>query len=129
MKSMNELELFDLIKSLEIELHHYSSRKSVSRLTELLHSEFLEIGYSGKTYDFQNTLNSLTNEDTSQHTIVSQDFEFSLLSPGVIQVRYRTFMENKSGELSKHAKRSSIWVKVERNWQMIFHQATAVGVS
>lgn len=45
--------MFDAVVNLEIELHSPAVRRNITRLEELLHDEFIEIGRSGVIYDTQ----------------------------------------------------------------------------
>ena len=109
----------------ELALHQYETRQDAVKLVKLLHPEFIEIGYSGKTHSYESTLQSLLQEEPSSYKIWSQDFECIELAENLMLLVYRE-ARLKSGILSHHTKRSSIWVKIGDNWQIKFHQATPV---
>lgn len=117
-------ELLNYLKELEIALHQHDLRTDPEKLRQFLHPEFIEIGYSGKTYDFKSIISSLLAEPPSDFIIWSQDYECSLYAQAVAQIRYLSGRLDKDGKLTRHAKRTSIWVKESENWQMKFHQAT-----
>jgi len=114
----------DELRSHEMALHQYGTRSDVEKLKLLLHREFIEIGYSGKTYDYQSVINSLVSASPPNYEIWSQNYEYTRYASNVVQIRYLSAHESVDGTLSRHAKRTSIWVKEAKQWQMKFHQAT-----
>jgi hypothetical protein len=110
---------------LEVSLHQKNVRSDRESLELLLHPSFKEVGYSGTTYDFNHILETLLSEGIEESTpeIWSQEFEFINLSSSIVQVLYLSAHEE-NGVLSRHAKRTSIWVKDSPNWKMQYHQAT-----
>lgn len=119
--------LLDQLKSLEIELQQQEIRSDPVRITQLLHPEFIEIGYSGTTYDFKSIFDSMLNF-SSDSKLWSQDFAYVEYASDVVQLIYLSANIDERGNLSRHAKRSSIWVSETGNWQMKFHQGTPVSV-
>ena len=113
------------LKSLEIELHQQSIRKDVGRVAELLHPDFIEVGYSGTTYDFNSTIDSISDLP-STFVVWSQDYEFVEYAEDVIQVIYLSANIDEEGNLFRHAKRTSIWIYEGGDWQMKYHQGTPV---
>ena len=113
------------IKTLERSLHRSDIRSSADHLIDLLHSSFIEIGYSGNTYNLKQILETLTTQSSS-HSIWSQDYEFLELAPGLIQVLYLSAYDN-VGILTRHARRTSIWTSDSGHWEMRYHQATPTG--
>jgi len=116
----------DTIKKLEIELHQYQTRQDKTRVEQLIHSDFLEIGYSGKVYSKQEIMNSLAEEPEPDYRVHSQDYEYIELAPDLMQVMYKAAHSYNDGTFSRHSIRTSIWQKVDGRWQIRFHQATAV---
>ena len=118
-------DLHNKIRTLEVSLHQRNVRSDRDSLELLLHPAFIEVGYSGTTYDFKCILESLLAEGAEKSTpeIWSQEFEFIDLSASIVQVLYLSAHE-KNGVLSRHAKRTSIWVKDLPSWKMQYHQAT-----
>ena len=106
-------DLHNKIRTLEVSLHQWNVRSDRDSLELLLHPAFIEVGYSGTTYDFKRILESLLAEGAEKSTqaIWSQGFEFIDLSTSMVQVLYLSAHE-KNGVLSRHAKRTSIWVKI-----------------
>lgn len=114
-----------LLIAKELELHKHETRSSKSRLRKLLHSEFVEIGYSGQTWDFNSIVESLTAESDAGFLIHAQQFSCEELQQGIYLLIYKTVQIGKGGQRSRFAKRTSIWMRTDSKWQMRFHQATA----
>jgi hypothetical protein len=66
----------DHLKVLEVALHQYDVRADIDKLTELLHPKYIEIGFSGRTYDFRSIIDSLLSESSSGFEVWSQDYEY-----------------------------------------------------
>jgi len=115
----------DDLKTLEVSIHQHEVRTSIEKLKELFHPDFIEIGYSGKTYDFNSILENVPKLP-SDFIVWSQCYEYYQYAPNVVQVNYLSANLEEDGSLSRHAKRTSIWVKYSNNWQMRFHQGTPV---
>ncbi len=115
----------DQLRLLEIELHKPAVRSDVKKVAELLHAKFIEIGFSGKTHDFESVLSSIVDVP-SGFEIWSQNYEFIEYSVGLVQVIYLSANIDVEGGLHRHAKRASMWVYESDRWQMRFHQATPV---
>lgn len=111
------------IISLEVALHEPAVRGDRKKLAELLHKDFREVGYSGKTYDRAAILNDLPKNNSEASSIWSQDYEFSHLNIAVIQLHYLS-AHLKNGELTRHARRTSIWVMQGAAWLLKYHQGT-----
>jgi hypothetical protein len=116
----------ELLKEKEVSLHTFKVRSDVSKLQDLLHREYLEIGYSGVTHTFFSVLEKLPRKTCQNHKIWSQSFECLQLAPEVFLLVYLSANLHPSGRLSRYAKRSSVWVNVQGVWQLKFHQATPV---
>ena len=112
------------IKKLEIELHQFCARSNKTRLDQLIHESFHEIGYSGLMYSKQDILTYLLAEEASSDTVYSTDYQYKKLTDDVVQVLYKEARKDEQGRLSRYALRSSIWKNVAGQWQIIFHQAT-----
>jgi hypothetical protein len=119
-------KLLNQLKGLEISLHQPEVRTNPDRLKQLLHPQFVEVGYSGITYDLDSIVACLLSEPQTDSGIWSQDYECHRLAHDVAQLVYLSATMDKAGGLSRHAKRSSIWVSDAGDWKMKFHQATPV---
>ncbi len=112
------------LRKLEESLLRNEVRTNRSRLNKILHESFIEIGYSGKTYTKADVLNELTNESEAPFVCWSQDYKFITLATDLILVIYKKARMDVNGELSRHAKRTSIWFNSGSEWQLKFHQGT-----
>lgn len=121
-------DVHNTIKALEISLHQSDVRNDVNKVKALLHPRFIEIGYSGKTYNLESTLEALANEKPSTSEVYSKHYEFIDLASNIIQVLYVS-ADSGDGELSRHAKRSSIWINISGSWVMQFHQGTPISAT
>jgi len=114
----------DVLIEQEIALHQHEIRTDREQVERLLHPDFVEIGRSGKQYDFQSIWDSELKASNPQHVLHSQDYLAVKLSPGVMLLLYQTATKQSVGGYSDYAKRSSVWVFNESCWQMIYHQGT-----
>jgi len=113
-QTRSQNELLDLERMLlDPEVRH--SRVAVELL---LHSQFKEFGSSGRVYDRDTMIKMMNRETSGQITI--RDFDARMLSTDVCLVTYRSVGE------SQEARRSSVWVRDEGRWQVIFHQGTKI---
>lgn len=112
------------LRKLEESLLQNKIRSNRDKLNELLHQDFIEIGYSGKTYTKANVLVDLPNQQSLDIELWSQDYSFMTLSTDTVLLTYKQASINHNGQLIRHAKRSSIWFNNKGSWQMKFHQAT-----
>jgi hypothetical protein len=63
--------------------------------------------------------------DQESTIIWSQDFELSMLEDGIALLSYRSAWIDGSKQLSRHARRASVWVRSEAgNWCLRYHQGT-----
>jgi hypothetical protein len=114
---MNE-EIKNRLVSFEIELHKDSVRTDAKKLDELLDDEFFEIGTSGNTYAKKDIVERLPSE--SSYEIKSFDFDVREIAKNVIQIFYKAEADGRKSS------RSSIWIKKDSNWKMVFHQGTKI---
>lgn len=111
-----------LIFELEKKLLKPEIRKSSEELEKLLANDFIEFGSSGKTYNKEEVIESLANEDDS-FTFEIDDFKTYQLSENIILATYRLLKKDKE---TINSLRSSIWKKETSEWKMIFHQGTKI---
>ena len=112
------------LRKLEESLLKKEIRANPNKLNELIHESFIEIGYSGKTYEKTDILTSLPNEKDSESEYWSQDYSFISLSTDLVLIMYLEARMDKNGKLSRYAKRTSIWFNNADKWQIKFHQGT-----
>jgi hypothetical protein len=114
--------LEDHLRQLEERLLQTNVRKSAEEVSELLASEFIEFGSSGRIFDKQQIIASLQMESTVRRSLV--DFKTWILAPAVVLVTYRAIRQGAPGEQPIYSLRSSIWRLIDGRWQMVFHQGT-----
>lgn len=112
------------LSRLELELLQPGTRTNAVCLGELLHPDFEEVGRSGHVYSRDEVLQALPSEALAG-TIQASAFAATLLSPGVVLLRFRTVLEQPDGTRTKHSLRSSIWLLNQGRWQLRYHQGTA----
>jgi len=118
---MNQ-QLAKLIESFELELLRPEVRKSVEKLNDLLADDFLEFGMSGLQYNKQDIIKLLISSTDTKYE--GLDFAAKELAPDTVLLTYRSSTENLRTGKKQWTLRSSIWKKLGKNWQMIFHQGT-----
>jgi hypothetical protein len=114
----------DIIIEQEIELHQIWFRNNKSIVERLLHPEFREVEESGRSYNFNEIVSLTDNEKRSEDRVHSQDYECINLETNTVLLLYKSALLKPSGEYFAFAKRSSIWVKSDNQWQMKYHQGT-----
>ena len=65
----------DILIEQETGLHQYEVRQNKSEVMRLLHPSFREVGKSGNSYDYQNTVEMMEHEKPSKGYIHSQEYE------------------------------------------------------
>ena len=108
--------------NLETALHCRSGRRDGKALERLLHGAFVEIGRSGRLYGREEILQLLDSEAAIR--VHSQNFVMTELSDNIMLLTYRSARIDESGQLFRHALRSSIWQRTADGWQLRFHQGT-----
>ncbi len=112
------------LKKLEKTLQQYATRNDKAHLEQLIHDDFIEIGYSGTSYDKKHIIDSLLNESKSTHAPWSQNVQVIQLTTDTIQLIYQQARLEQDGQLTRHAKRCSIWQINDGQWQLRYHQGT-----
>jgi hypothetical protein len=108
-------ELLDL----EQRLLDPAVRGSPSAVIPLLHPEFLEFGSSGRVYTKDAIVQMMVQETPG--VVKIRDFDVREVSDDVALVTYRTI-----GIEGRETLRSSVWLRRESGWQIVFHQGTKV---
>ena len=111
------------LRDLEVSLHRPETRSDADRLDELLQDAFVEFGPSGRRYRKADILRDLPSRSPGSR-VWSQDFSVVEIADGVALLTYRSADLDANGELSRHALRSSLWLRESRGWRMRFHQGT-----
>jgi hypothetical protein len=121
LESNKNMEILDVLIGLEKKLHSFNAQKSKKELDILLSEKFKEIGASGRIYTKKEVLDNLTK--SRQYEIEATDFNVNELSPGIMQLLYKT-TEKADSSVIRTTVRHSLWKKHGNNWKMIFHQGT-----
>jgi hypothetical protein len=108
---------------LEQQLLQPSTRRDITALTSLLAENFREFGSSGRIYNRQQIIDLLTSE--SPHHITVSNPLCQLLAEDTALVTYNS-TRIIALKAASHALRSSLWVRRNGNWQMVFHQGTRI---
>jgi hypothetical protein len=115
--------LLNELQALEVELHHPGVRCSRSRLEQLLHPDFHEVGRSGRPYDRETVVGYLAALEVPP-VVASDGFALVELGPQVALLTYRSANVEPGKGLANHTLRSSIWVQSLQGWQLRYHQGT-----
>lgn len=113
----------ELIKN-EIALHQFEVRTDRSEVLKLLHSDFLEVGKSGRTFDLNSLIESMGAEESTGAVVHSQDYECINLKGDAFLLLYKSAVINADGSIRSYAKRSSVWIEEEGEWKLRYHQGT-----
>lgn len=106
----------DDLRTLEEKLLQPEFRRNRNAVAALLADEFREFGSSGRVWTKQQILDRLESEPSFKAKM--SDFRAAELASGVALITYRVTVEKRA------SLRSSIWIKRDGRWQMIFHQGT-----
>lgn len=112
-------------EALEGHRHRSSRWQFRDRLLVLLDPEFREIGYSGRAYSRDAVLANLSDREPSG--VHAEGFRYQRIALDTVLVTYRSAHMSPDGRLSRHARRSSVWLRESGHWRMIFHQGTPAG--
>jgi hypothetical protein len=108
-----------LLLGFELELMDPAVRKDRARVSALLAEDFREFGSSGRAWSREEILELLAME-LEQVAPVVEAFEMNEFAEGAALVTYRAVRPGQT------TLRSSLWVRREGCWQMLFHQGTKV---
>ena len=106
------------LRALEERLLAPDVRRDRSAVASLLAEEFVEFGSCGRVFTREQILDDLATENPQR--IELADFVARPLTPDAVLVTWRA-IRPESGTASL---RSSVWVRRDGRWQMIFHQGT-----
>ena len=116
-----------LFRVLEERLAMPGAAESRESLGALLAPEFREFGSSGQIYtDVSAVLDALV--PGGRPRLVFEDFQAVRVATNTVLVTYRSKSASGPG-WKPPAVRSSLWVKREGRWQLLFHQGTRVAES
>ena len=120
---MDEKELLQTLRALEVELHQPEIRADRMKLDRSLHRDFREFGRSGQAYSKAEILEEVSGQ-VGSHRVWSQDYHMERLGEGLVLLTYKSAHISTEGILERHTIRSSLWEFTEGRWQMRFHQGT-----
>lgn len=110
-----------ILQRLEEELWISESRYDLPYMRKVMSEDFFEFGRSGKIYNRDQCLVHSTS--VIDAVIPLKNLKIRLLAVDVAQVTYDS--EVTYGGMVEKGRRSSIWTKSEKGWQLRFHQGTA----
>lgn len=110
------------LEALEEGLWRAETRFNREWMEGVLAPDFFEFGRSGRVYSREATLNFPAQPIDARLPL--KDFDARLLSPDVAQTTYVAAVVYAGQE--QVANRSSLWLRTEDGWRLLFHQATAV---
>lgn len=117
-------DLTDLIFNLEHRLAKPEVRSDVQKMSELLATDFVEFGASGRRFDKQQTLRLLAKEHEFPPYEI-HDFQLTILSDNTVLATYAIPARTApNGAAQPGSRRSSIWQRSDGGWQLLFHQGT-----
>ena len=111
----------DELRALEERLAMPAAGESRESLAVLLAAEFREFGSSGRVYDAATTLDALVAG--APQRFVFEDFHAAPVSGDAVLVTYVSRSVSGPG-WKPPVLRSSLWVRRENRWQLLFHQGT-----
>lgn len=121
-KSFTDIEQH--LKELELELLRPDVRRSPELLSSLLAEDFREFGSSGRIFGRNEIVQVLQTESLSQFSI--SEFRAKIVGDGIALVTYRVTQRRESDTSETVSLRSSLWVRQDSQWHMLFHQGTKV---
>ncbi len=111
------------LKRLEENLWQPEARFSLEKIDALLADDFIEFGSSSRIYNKRKILETPVQEINARLPL--PDFCTKLLAQSVVLITYRSVLHNPDGS-ERQALRSSIWVRTDKGWRIVFHQGTSV---
>lgn len=107
------------IYQMEMRLLEPEVRSSPEASRPLFNDDFLEVGSSGRLYDRDTIIAEMAS--ASKEKVLVRDFQVRVLSADVALCTYRSI-----GQGGAEAHRTSIWVREDNDWTIVFHQGTRV---
>ena len=102
----------DEVIGLELRLLERETRRRPEEVERLLHPEFREFGESGTVWDRESIVAALAADPGGGFT--ASDVRATEVAGGVVLVTYATGA----------SLRSSLWVRSDDGWRVLFHQGT-----
>lgn len=124
MSDISEGDVERQLRHLEEMVASSEIRSSPEGLVPLIADDFVEFGESGNIYDKKIILETLANEDDNGGYCI-EEFAVTRLGAEAALVTYHIPARTRSGERRTACLRSSVWVRRDGRWQILFHQGTA----
>jgi len=114
----------DLEKVCELELRLLDPkvRTSALELDALVAEDFLEITSAGSFYGKRHVIEDIPKAPPIER--VMSDVKTVVLAPDVILITWLLTKPKEPG--APKSRRSSIWKKLDSNWQIVFHQGSNI---
>jgi hypothetical protein len=113
---VHDADMVDEVVELELRLLEPEVRADRAMVERLLHPEFREFGTAGRVWDRASMVAALA-EDPGPRAEASE-VDARLVAPDVVLVTYI------AGSAGLRSLRSSLWVRDEDGWRVLFHQGT-----
>ncbi|MGA8743636.1 MAG: DUF4440 domain-containing protein [Terracidiphilus sp.] len=110
------------LERLELLLMDPAVRRDRQRVAALLAGDFMEFGSSGRVWTREAILELLATETYTPPGVGA--FACRMMSDDVVLVTYHAARTDAATGERTVTLRSSIWTRVNGNWQMRFHQGT-----
>jgi len=117
------MKIAEQIYRMEQALADPEVRKSATAMGALLHTDFMEIGASGKIFS-RNSIIALLAEETAFSEYVIEDFAVTELDDNKILATYHIPARRTNDTHKPGSMRSSLWVMEDGSWLLRFHQGT-----
>ena len=121
----DEMAALDELRRRETELQQPPVRGNATRLNELLHPDFYEVGRSGRAHDRNSIVKYLLSRGVLP-TVVSWNFKLKVLGADAALLTYVSAHRQPDGAMVDQAYRSSIWLKTSTGWKLVHHQGTPI---
>jgi hypothetical protein len=117
------LDILEQLKSREPIFHRPEFGTTRSDFNSMMHPEFWEIGASGRRYSREFVLAELEKRHQNPHEDIweTSDFHCRKLANDIYLLTY-TLIQYKI----RKTRRSTIWLRTEVGWKILFHQGTIV---
>ena len=123
MNDAGEVNLLLQLSQLEKQLLNSATERSADFVTSLLSPDFQEFGTSGLVYVRADIVDALADEPAT--TTSAEDFDVRVISADAALLTYKS-TKTVDGGASVRALRSSLWVRRDGEWRMLFHQGTRI---
>jgi hypothetical protein len=117
--------LLEHLTELELLLLRPAVRPTPDVISSLLREDFREFGTSGAVYSKAEIVDAFAKEPAGLvGNLEAEGFELVLLENNVALLTYRSTRKTVGMLTPVRSFRSSLWVRCDEKWQMIFHQGT-----